>query len=224
MIQVDQVAIVQGNFRLDDVTFDVPEGACYVLMGRSGSGKTTLLEAICGLRPLARGRVFVDDQDVTRMKPAERGIGYVPQDGALFPTMTVRENLGFALRIRKEQVASIAARTSELADLLGIVDLLDRGPDDLSGGEIQRVALGRALAYHPGVLCLDEPFSALDDETREEMHGLMGQVRQATGCTVLFVTHNLRDAETLGDRILKVEGGQVIALNERPPDLVRPAS
>jgi len=224
VIQVDQVAIVQGNFRLDDVTFDVPEGACYVLMGRSGSGKTTLLEAICGLRPLARGRVFVDDQDVTRMKPAERGIGYVPQDGALFPTMTVRENLGFALRIRKEQVASIAARTSELADLLGIVDLLDRGPDDLSGGEIQRVALGRALAYHPGVLCLDEPFSALDDETREEMHGLMGQVRQATGCTVLFVTHNLRDAETLGDRILKVEGGQVIALNERPPDLVRPAS
>ncbi|NRA97237.1 MAG: ATP-binding cassette domain-containing protein [Planctomycetes bacterium] len=224
MIQVDQVAIVQGNFRLDDVTFDVPEGACYVLMGRSGSGKTTLLEAICGLRPLARGRVFVDDQDVTRMKPAERGIGYVPQDGALFPTMTVRENLGFALRIRKEQVASIAARTSELADLLGIVDLLDRGPDDLSGGEIQRVALGRALAYHPGVLCLDEPFSALDDETREEMHGLMGQVRQATGCTVLFVTHNLRDAETLGDRILKVEGGQVIALDERPPDLVRPAS
>jgi ABC-type sugar transport system ATPase subunit len=224
VIQVDQVAIVQGNFRLDDVTFDVPEGACYVLMGRSGSGKTTLLEAICGLRPLARGRVFVDDQDVTRMKPAERGIGYVPQDGALFPTMTVRENLGFALRIRKEQVASIAARTSELADLLGIVDLLDRGPDDLSGGEIQRVALGRALAYHPGVLCLDEPFSALDDETREEMHGLMGQVRQATGCTVLFVTHNLRDAETLGDRILKVEGGQVIALDERPPDLVRPAS
>lgn len=224
MIQVDRVAIVQGSFHLDDVTFDVPEGACYVLMGRSGSGKTTLLEAICGLRPLSRGCIRVDDRDVTRMKPAERGIGYVPQDGALFPTMTVRENLGFALRIRKEDAATIAARTSELADLLGIGPLLDRGPHGLSGGEIQRVALGRALAYHPGVLCLDEPFSALDDETREEMYGLMGQVRQATGCTVLFVTHNLRDAKTLGDRILKVDAGQVIPSDEHPPDLVRPAS
>ena len=224
MIHVDQVAIVQGSFRLDDVTFDVPDGACYVLMGRSGSGKTTLLEAICGLRPLRGGRIQVDDRDVTNMKPAERGIGYVPQDGALFPTLSVGDNLAFALRVRKESPASVAARISELADLLRIGHLLDRGPDDLSGGEVQRVALGRALAYHPGVLCLDEPFSALDDETREEMHGLMGQVRQATGCTVLFVTHNLRDAQALGDRILKVEAGQVITADERPPDLVRPAS
>lgn len=223
MIRIEHISVRQRRFALDDISFDVPDGACHVLMGRSGSGKTTLLEVICGLRPLLSGVIRVGDRDVTSLKPAERGIGYVPQDGALFRTMTVRENLGFALKVRKEAPTSIASRTSELADLLGIGHLLDRGPAGLSGGEVQRVALGRALAYHPGVLCLDEPFSALDDETRDEMYALMASVRQATGCTVLHVTHNLREAESLGDRILRIDAGQVRS-DERPPDLVRPAS
>ncbi len=224
MIRVEELGIHQCDFTLRGVTFEVPDGACHVLMGRSGSGKTTLLESVCGLRPLRRGTIVVNGRDVTSLKPAERGIGYVPQDGALFQTMSVRENIGFALRIRRQAESVIDARTRELASLLGLNRLLDRGTARLSGGEVQRVALGRALAYHPGVLCLDEPFAALDDETRAETHALMGQVRQATGCTVLLVTHSLPDAEKLGDRILKIEGGRVHSSDERPPDLVRSAS
>ncbi len=224
MIRLEGLSIRQGDFAVDGVTFEVPEGACHVLMGRSGAGKTTLLEAICGLRPVRSGRILVNGVDVTALKPAERGIGYVPQDGALFQTMTVAENLGFALRVRGEPRAAVEARTAELAGLLGLEGLLDRGTALLSGGEIQRVALGRALAYHPGVLCLDEPFAALDDETRAEMHALMGQVRQATGCTVLLVTHSSPDARSLGDQILRVENGRVFSADERPPDLVRSAS
>jgi len=209
MIQVENLSVRLGAFRLDDISFDVAAGTWSVLMGRSGAGKTTVLEAICGLRPIAGGRVSIAGRDVTDRKSAERGIGYVPQDGALFSTMTVRRHLSFPLEIRKQAKDRIGARVKELAGLLGIDHLLDRLPRGLSGGEIQRVAVGRALSYHPSVLCLDEPFSSLDDQTREEMYELMRSVCTATGCTVLHVTHNLREAEVLGDVIFHLDGSQV---------------
>ncbi|MAG57118.1 MAG: ABC transporter ATP-binding protein [Planctomycetes bacterium] len=211
MISVQGIGLKQGAFALHDVSFDVESGAYGVLMGRSGTGKTSLLEAVCGLRAIAAGRVIVGGEDVTGRKPAERGIGYVPQDGALFMTMNVRDNLAFALHVRRWTSVQITSRVDELAGLLGLGDLLDRDPAGLSGGETQRVALGRALAYHPHVLCLDEPFSALDDETRSEMYELMRSVRAATGCTALHVTHNLREAENLADVILRIDGGAVAA-------------
>src|SRR5579884_668875 len=161
MIAVDNLSLRSGAFAVDGVSFVVPAGAYGVLMGRTGCGKTTLLEAVCGLKPVRAGRVRLLGRDVTDLHPSRRGIGYVPQDLSLFPTLRVRDNLAFALEVRRRGRAEIDRRVGELAELLGLGRLLDRWPQGLSGGEAQRVALGRALAAAPPVLLLDEPLSAL---------------------------------------------------------------
>lgn len=209
MIAVRELEFVAGQFRLEGITFDVPAGSYAVLMGRTGCGKTTILEAICGLRSIRSGTIILHGEDVTRLKAADRGIGYVPQDLALFPTMTVSEHLSFALRIRRAPAGDIARRVDELAQMLGIGPLLERKPTGLSGGEAQRVALGRALSARPTVLCLDEPLSALDEGTREDLSALIRNVQQVTGITVLHVTHNRSEAKRLADRILILERGKV---------------
>ncbi len=206
MIELRQLSIASGAFRLHDVSFALEQGEYVALMGRTGQGKTTILEAIAGLRTVMGGQVLFDGVDVTQQPPARRGVGYVPQDLALFPTMTVRENLEFALRIRR---TPNPARIRALADWLGLAALLDRSVAGLSGGEAQRTALGRALSFEPKVLLLDEPFSALDEETRAEMHRLMASIREKTGVTVLHVTHNRSEALALADRVLTIEGGTV---------------
>jgi ABC-type sugar transport system ATPase subunit len=180
-----------------------------MLMGRTGCGKTTILEAIAGLKHIVSGRIRLGDRDVTNLKPAERNIGYVPQDGALFSTMSVRDHLAFALKIRHATTSEIDLRVAELADLLEIGDLLKRFPKNLSGGEKQRVAIGRALAFRPSTLLLDEPLSALDDDTREQMYLLLKHVQEATGVSTLHVTHHMQDAQHLGDTLFKVENGVV---------------
>jgi molybdate/tungstate transport system ATP-binding protein len=209
VIQVEHLSLRAGAFRLTDLTFAVPSGGYTVLMGRTGSGKTTLLETLCGLKPATTGVILLAGRDVTRLPPALRGIGYVPQDRALFQTMTVREHLAFAPRLRRWPRARIGERIAELAGLLGIGPLLDRKPAGLSGGEAQRVALGRALAAQPAVLCLDEPLSALDDQTREEMVDLLKMVRQQTGVTTLHVTHHLQEAQRLADQVLELREGRL---------------
>lgn len=209
MIEISNLSARSGAFRLEGVSLSVPAGEHAALMGKTGCGKTTLLEAVCGLRRVTAGTVRLGGRDVTALKPAERGIGYVPQDRALFPTMTVRGHLSFALEIRKEESAKVKARVEELAELLGIEGLLDRRPPGLSGGEAQRVALGRALSFRPEVLILDEPLAALDDETRAEVGNLIQSVRKKTGVTALHVTHSLEEARRLADRILVLEGGAV---------------
>src|ERR1035437_8902595 len=190
MITVDQLAVQQGAFALRDVTFSVPAGRYAVLMGRTGSGKTTILEAIAGLRPLRAGRVMLSGVDVTHARPAERNVGYVPQDGALFSTMTVHEHLAFALAIRRETKVRMAERVRELAELLDLAPLLHRLPFGLSGGERQRVALGRALSFRPGILLLDEPLSAVDEDMRGDMYALLRRVQADGGVTALHITHN----------------------------------
>ena len=209
MICLEDVSVRAGSFSLEGIGFEVPTRAYAVLMGKSGSGKTTLLEAICGLNTDVDGRVVLMNRAVTHVKPAERGIGYVPQDGALFSQMCVREHLSFALRIRKRDADAIENRVAELGALLGIQHLLDRMPRGLSGGELQRVALGRALSHAPPVLCLDEPLSALDEDTRVEMYGLLKSVQAYTGVTVLHVTHNTEEAKHLADCLLVLKDGQV---------------
>ena len=209
MIAVDHLTVRVGGFALEDVGFHIPTGQYAVLMGRTGAGKTTLLEALCGLKAVAKGTIRLNGRDVTRLKPAERGIGYVPQDRALFQTMTVREHLAFALMIRKADREVIQKRVGELSRLLAVEHLLDRRPHGLSGGEAQRVALGRALSVQPDILCLDEPLNALDDETRQEMYTLLGNVRHNAGVTILHVTHNLDEAEQLADRIFLLRNGKV---------------
>jgi molybdate/tungstate transport system ATP-binding protein len=219
MIRLDQVSIKAGSFHLSGIDLEVPSGSYGVLMGRTGSGKTTLLEALCGLRRVLGGTILFFGEDVTCLPPALRGIGYVPQDRALFQTMTVREHLAFALAIRKCPKQQIAQRVEELSGLLGLTKLLDRYPQGLSGGESQRVALGRALACKPGILCLDEPLSALDDETREEMYQLLESVQKCTQVTVLHVTHHRGEAERLADKIFCLVDGKVQSL--LPNELTR---
>jgi len=209
VIALEYVTVRAGGFRLEGVSFEVPAGSYAVLMGKIGSGKTTLLEAICGLREVRQGRILLAGEDVTGLRPADRGLGYVPQDRALFQTMTVRENLAFAPTIRGWGAAETEARVMELASLLRILPLLDRLPGGLSGGEAQRVALGRALAAKPRILLLDEPLSALDDETWEGMTALLAQVRKATGVTTLHVTHRREEARRLADKVFVLADGAV---------------
>lgn len=209
MISIENLSVFAGEFSLRGVCMDVPAGAYAVLMGRTGAGKTTLLEAICGLKRAVAGRIVLMGRDATHLKPAERGVAYVPQDRALFSTMTVAENLGFALIVRKRPWIEVERRVNELAELLGITHLLGRRAIGLSGGEVQRIALGRALAPRPGILLLDEPLSALDDQTRQEMHELLISIRRHTPVTTLHVTHNVTDAQRLADRVLLLENGAV---------------
>jgi ABC-type sugar transport system ATPase subunit len=210
MIRLEKVAIRAGQFALRDLDWEIPPGAYAVLMGRTGSGKTSILEAICGLRSVSAGRIWLMNEDVTNYEPASRGIGYVPQDRALFQTMTVGDNLAFSLRLRKWQPDDIARRVAELAELLGIRSLLQRKPHGLSGGEAQRVALGRALAAKPGILCLDEPLSALDDETRNEMYTLLKSVKQHARVTTLHITHHQGEATELADKIYRLNEGRIV--------------
>jgi ABC-type sugar transport system ATPase subunit len=207
MIELQDVHIRAGDFALSDVSFKVDSGQYAVLMGRTGRGKTTILESICGLRTIDSGKILIHGTDVTDWPPADREIGYVPQDLALFPTLTVAQHLQFALRLRRLAATQIAERTSELAEVLGITHLLGRHIQGLSGGESQRVALGRALSFRPSVLLLDEPLSALDEATRQEMHTLLRKLKQSTGVTTLHVTHSVEEATALADRRIQLAEG-----------------
>jgi ABC-type sugar transport system ATPase subunit len=185
-------------------------------MGKTGCGKTTILEAICGLKPVKSGRILLDGRDATQLSPGSRNIGFVPQDGAIFQTMSVYDNIAFGLSIRHWQASAIQTRVQELSELLGVSHLLSRQPRHLSGGESQRVALGRALAANPSILCLDEPLSALDEDTREEIYELLQTVKQHTDVTILHITHNKSEAFALADCFFLMEDGFVRPANLTP--------
>ncbi len=200
---------------LDGVSFEIPSASYAVLMGRTGSGKTTLLEILCGLRTPTSGMVWIDDREVTSLPPGERGIGYVPQDGALFPTLSVREQIGFGLRMRGVPAAEIEPRVLEAAKGVGVSALIDRLPPGLSGGERQRVALARALVVKPSVLLLDEPLASVDEETQDDLMELLQRTQRENRITVLHVTHSRREAEGLGECHLRLVDGRVLAKSER---------
>ena len=210
MIECKDYGIRFGAFELSDISFHIPAEAYCCLMGKTGCGKTTILESICGLRSMNRGDILIDGVNVTKLKPSQREIGFVPQDGALFSTMSVHEHLEFPLKIRKWSKEKIAPRVQELAELLGITHLLKRKPYGLSGGEKQRVVLGRALTFRPKVLCLDEPLSALDDQTKEEMYHLFGVIRKETGVTALHISHSFEEVSKLADIVLFIKYGKLI--------------
>jgi ABC-type sugar transport system ATPase subunit len=208
MIQLQRVCLSAGSFKLSNVQLSVAAGEYVALMGRTGEGKTSLLECLAGLRDPASGSVLLAGRDITQLPPADRGIGYVPQDLALFPHLTVQQNLAFSLKVRgiPEQ-----GQVHQLAEWLGISHLLTRRVTTLSGGEAQRTALGRALTSQPAVLLLDEPFSALDEVTRSQMYELMRSIRSKTELTVLHVTHSRAEALELADRIVSVSELSAVA-------------
>lgn len=204
MIELIDAAVGGGSFVLRGLNFRVEDGEYAVIMGKTGVGKTTILETICGLRKIRGGSVWIHGVDVTRWSPADRKVGYVPQDLALFPTMTVRQHLEFGMRLRGSTAAHMAARVAEITEILGIGPLLERNVKRLSGGESQRVALGRAIAFRPSLLLLDEPLSALDETTRITAQGLLRDINRQTGVTVLHVTHNQAEADALADRRIEI--------------------
>lgn len=209
VIDVRDLCIDQGAFQLRNVGFQLAVGEYGVLMGKSGCGKTTIMEAICGLRRVASGSIGLAGRDVTKLRPGDRNIGYVPQDGALFPTMSVFEQVAFGLRVRRVESSRVKKRVQHVSETLGIEHLLDRKPRSLSGGETQRVAIGRALAVEPAILCLDEPLSALDEDTREEIIGLLKRLRADSPVTTLHITHQRSEASDLADKLFTLENGQI---------------
>lgn len=210
MIQLENITWKVGDrVILADVSIAIPANTYAMLMGSTGCGKTTLLEILCGLRKPSSGRVLLDGRDVTDLEPRERGIGYVPQDLALFPGLKVRDQIAFAPKLRGLPPAEIEARVKRLAEPFGIAPLLDRLPDMLSGGEKQRVALARALAAQPKLLLLDEPLSALDEGMRAEAASLLQKVQQEHALTVLHVTHSSSEAAILGQMHLRMDGGRL---------------
>ncbi len=207
MIKVEKLAVRAGDFRLHDISFEIPTGDYGILMGKTGSGKTTILEAVCGLKEITSGKIFLGSRNVTHARAGARGIGFVPQDATLFSRMTVRGHLSFGPKVQRWAKSEITTRVEELAEKLGISDLLDRKPFGLSGGECQRVSLGRALAARPQLLCLDEPLSALDEDTQSEMRELIRKVAKENSITTLHITHSQTEASEMADCVFRLEDG-----------------
>jgi multiple sugar transport system ATP-binding protein len=196
-----------GVVAVNDVDMTIEDGEFMVLVGPSGCGKTTLLRSIGGLERVTNGRILLGNRDVTRLPPAQRDLAMVFQNYALYPHMTVRQNLGYALRVRKTKRREIKRRVDDVAKLLGLQDLLDRRPGALSGGQQQRVAMGRAIIREPAAFLMDEPLSNLDAKLRVGMRTSLQQLHARLGTTTVYVTHDQVEAMTLGQRVAVMREG-----------------
>jgi len=198
-----------SNVVVRDVSLRVGDGEFVVLVGPSGCGKTTTLRMIAGLESVTAGRLLIDDRVVNDVPPKDRDIAMVFQNYALYPHMTVRENMAFALVLRKLAKSDIATRVAQTAEVLGLTDVLDRTPKELSGGQRQRVAIGRAIVRQPRVFLFDEPLSNLDAKLRLEMRREIARLHRELSATMIYVTHDQVEAMTLGDRIAVMNRGAV---------------
>jgi len=205
MLSIRQLHVRAGDFRLENLSLEIARGECVALMGSSGSGKTTLMEAVCGLRQAESGGIFLDGREITGLAPGARRIGYLPQDIALFPSVTVAEQIGFGPGLHGWKVSEKRDRVEELAEALGVSKLLGRKPQGLSGGEARRVALGRALALRPSLLCLDEALTGLDEELHAEILSVIRKMIARENVTVLHITHSSAEAGAIADRVLRME-------------------
>lgn len=209
MIKVRNLWVDLGEFVLKDANMDINQGEYFVILGPTGAGKTVLLESIAGLYPLREGRIWLNDEEVTRLEPEKRGISIVYQDQMLFPHLSVRDNITFGLRIRKMKPSETEQTLSWLAGLLDIHHLLGRKPDTLSGGEKQKVALARALSVKPRLLMLDEPLSALDPNSREVLQRELRKIHEQYRVTTVHVTHDFEEAIALADRVAVIGDGRI---------------
>ena len=195
---------------VDDVDLEIGDGEFLVLVGPSGCGKSTLLRMIAGLEDASAGEIWIGDRDVTELAPRSRDIAMVFQSYALYPHMSVRQNIGYGLKARRTPKPEIARRVDEVAGLLGLAPLLDRRPAQLSGGQRQRVAMGRAIVRQPQAFLLDEPLSNLDAKLRVGMRASLAQLHQRLGVTTVYVTHDQTEAMTLGQRVAVMRDGRIL--------------
>jgi ABC-type sugar transport system ATPase subunit len=194
---------------LDSISFNVEEGELLSILGPSGTGKSTVLKIISGLIEPDKGRVFIDNKDVTSIPPENRGMGFVFQSPLLFPHMTVEENIKFGLQVKKWKRERISERVKELLILLQIEDLRNRMASEISGGQQQRASIARSLAPEPEILLMDEPFSSLDPELREDMGGLIKDIQKKYNLTVIFVTHDRNESMALSHKIALLLDGEI---------------
>ena len=225
-VRVEHVSkVFEGGVKaVDDVSLEVADGEFMVLVGPSGCGKTTLLRMIAGLEQVSSGRVLLGDEDVTDHSPRERDIAMVFQNYALYPHMTVAENLGFALKLRKVPKAERRRRVEEAAKTLGLEELLDRKPAALSGGQRQRVAIGRAMVREPIAFLMDEPLSNLDAKLRVSMRSALARLHEQLAVTTVYVTHDQVEAMTLGQRVVVLRDGKVQQVDTPQNLFDRPAN
>jgi ABC-type Fe3+/spermidine/putrescine transport system ATPase subunit len=224
MIRLDGVSRSWPEFAIRHVSLEVKQGQYLVILGPTGSGKTLLLELLLGIHHPDAGRIFIHGRDVTGDPVERRGIGMVYQDYVLFPHLTVEQNLGFGLRYRKLSDTERRRRIAAAARLLSVDHLLQRYENTLSGGEKQRVALGRALVTEPAILLLDEPLSALDRGIARRLRGELKALHQAKGLTTIHVTHDLSEARQLGDAVALLREGSLHAIGTPEDLLCRPPS
>jgi ABC-type Fe3+/spermidine/putrescine transport system ATPase subunit len=209
-LSVENLTVKRENFELKGISFEAPKGGITVILGPSGSGKSTLLEVIAGFVKPQRGHIKVEGRDITGLPPEERKVAVVYQDYALFPHLNVFENIAFGLKKLERNPFKVKKEVLKLAKELKIEHLLKRDVKSLSGGEKQRVAIARALAIKPKLLLLDEPFSALDPQNRGTLRNLIGKLVREKGITTLCVTHDIGDAQSLGERIILLAKGELL--------------
>ena len=192
-----------------DLDLDIADGEFLVLVGPSGCGKSTTLRALAGLEPTSSGRITIDGKDVTNLEPGDRDIAMVFQNYALYPHLTVEENMGFALKLAKLPKSEIKAKVHQAAETLGLTEYLKRKPKDLSGGQRQRVAMGRAIVREPKAFLMDEPLSNLDAKLRVQTRAEVASLQQRLGTTTVYVTHDQVEAMTMGDRVAVLKDGEL---------------
>jgi len=224
IVRFERISLSYGeNQVLKDFSLEVPRGQCLTIIGSSGCGKTTMLKMINGLLTPDTGRILVDGQDIsqTDLTRLRRGIGYAIQNVGLFPHMTVRQNIAYVPSLSKQWDKETERRqVAELLKTVGLEEAMaDRYPSELSGGQKQRVGIARALAAKPSLMLMDEPFGAVDSITRKGLQKELKRLHKELGLTILFVTHDIREAMALGDRILIMEAGKILRLDS--PEAVK---
>jgi ABC-type Fe3+/spermidine/putrescine transport system ATPase subunit len=209
MIEIRGLSLSLGEFHLEDINLSIGDAEYFVILGPTGAGKTVLMECIAGIHRIRQGEIWLDGDEITRLAPEERNVGYVPQDYVLFPFLNVFQNITFGLRESKRAGDGIQDRVNELAGLTGIAHLLHRDTRSLSGGEKQRVALARALAPSPGILLLDEPLGALDQRTAKYLRLELRRIHRELRLTTVHITHDLTEALEMADRVAVIRSGRV---------------